>query len=259
MPEEVYNLDGDGNVQPFECGKILVDNRDADNHRYKTVQIGNRCWFAENLRKSVNGSLCYGSVEANCNLYGRLYNWNTAVHSSSQGICPDGWHIPTDAEWAQLKTDVKDVFKLKSQLNSWGGSKGYNQSTIGSNESRFSALGSGAYSTNYNTAYMSGFNGFGHLRNATFWWTSSSAWILLGTSTHTDWGNNCWGGATGNCLNGTQPHYASLTNALGWESGAANQAWMYCGTAHGAGYSLNNNPALLLSGQYMSVRCIKNQ
>ncbi len=259
MPEEVYNLDGDGNVQPFECGKILVDNRDADNHRYKTVQIGNRCWFAENLRKSVNGSLCYGSVEANCNLYGRLYNWNTAVHSSSQGICPDGWHIPTDAEWAQLKTDVKDVFKLKSQLNSWGGSKGYNQSTIGSNESRFSALGSGAYSTNYNTAYMSGFNGFGHLRNATFWWTSSSAWARLGTTTHGAWNNNCWGDYTGNCLDGTQPHYASLTNALGWESGAENQSWMYSSAAHGAGYSLNNDPALLLSGQYMSVRCIKNQ
>lgn len=261
-PVEVYNLNGEGEVQPFECGQILVDNSDSDNHRYKTVKIGDRCWFAENLRKfTATGSKCYNDDENNCAKYGRLYNWNTAVNTTVQGICPKGWHVPTDAEWAQLSTDVGgDIFKLKSQLNSWGGIKGYDKSNIGSNESRFSALGSGAYSTNYNVGYMSLFNGFGHILDATFWWTSTySAGALLGTNTAGGRYNQCWGQFTGDCLYGDQPHYASMTQLLGWESGTANQSWMYSGAAHGAGYSLGDNPAVLLTGQYMSVRCIKDK
>lgn len=275
-PERQYNLvDNLTNMNPdFKCGDILIDNEPIGNNlEYKTVKVGNRCWFAENLRRWTAGAKCYNTDvlenasvaidNENCKKYGLLYNWNTAVivtTAGAQGICPKGWHVPTDAEWAQLANDVNnEKFKLKSSLNNWAGQKGYDASSVGSNESRFSALAGGAYSTNYNLSYMSGFNGFGKLGEAAFWWSSTSVWARIGTTTHSSsWTYNCWGDYSGICLDGTQPHYATLTQSLGWESGTGNQSWMYSGVSHGAGYSLNNDATLLLSGQYMSVRCIKD-
>jgi len=51
---------------------------------------------------------CYNDDTANCSIYGGLYQWNEAMNYSqtpgAQGICPDGWHIPTDEEWCTLTT-----------------------------------------------------------------------------------------------------------------------------------------------------------
>jgi uncharacterized protein (TIGR02145 family) len=73
--------------------------------------------MARNLNYNAEGSKCYGNDPANCGIYGRLYNWATAMalpsncNSSScsfqigakhKGICPSGWHIPSDAEWQTL-------------------------------------------------------------------------------------------------------------------------------------------------------------
>jgi uncharacterized protein (TIGR02145 family) len=105
----------------WECGYPLFDLRDGQS--YATLQIGDQCWMAENLNigTRINGSsnqtnngtiekYCYNDSEANCNVYGGLYQWNEMMGytttAGAQGICPEGWHVPTDAEWTELTTYV---------------------------------------------------------------------------------------------------------------------------------------------------------
>lgn len=86
----------------------LFDSR--DNNIYDVIQFGNQLWMAENLRFQIADSR-YNYSNPNPK-YGRLYNWATAMNgeassatnpSGVQGICPKGWHIPSDAEWIELE------------------------------------------------------------------------------------------------------------------------------------------------------------
>ena len=117
----------------FACGTSTVT--DADNNTYATVQIGTQCWMKSNLRTTKNpdgspitkGNATHGgggwgtdvrqySCPPNASnngedcaaatTYGMLYQWSAAMNNSTtngaQGICPAGWHVPTDTEWKTL-------------------------------------------------------------------------------------------------------------------------------------------------------------
>ncbi len=107
-----------------------------DQKTYKTVQIGNQTWMAENLNFAASsGSWCYEDKESYCASLGRLYDKNRMINvGSGKDICPAGWRVPTDAEWAILAEFLGDkvVFQLKS-------SSGWSNNSNGDNSTGFNA------------------------------------------------------------------------------------------------------------------------
>jgi len=118
-------------------GTPITDSRDG--HVYKTVVIGSQTWMAQNLNyRNSNGStdtvgVCYNNSADSCGKYGRLYTWAEVMQggissntspSGVKGICPTGWHVPSDAEWSVLSNVVGvnvTAQKLQSTLG-WGNS-----------------------------------------------------------------------------------------------------------------------------------------
>ncbi|MDZ7743914.1 MAG: FISUMP domain-containing protein [Bacteroidota bacterium] len=107
---------------------------DIDGNVYNTVLIGNQCWMKENLKTTTyrNGTEIPNVTDANAwqilttgayvwydndiswkDSYGALYNWYTTIDPN--GLCPAGWHVPTNDEW----TDLTDYLSAESRLTSW--------------------------------------------------------------------------------------------------------------------------------------------
>jgi uncharacterized protein (TIGR02145 family) len=74
---------------------------------YNTVEIGNQCWLGENLNFQAGNSWCYDNDPSNCDTYGRLYDWETALI-----VCPSGWHLPSDEEWKILEGTVDSQYSV---------------------------------------------------------------------------------------------------------------------------------------------------
>ena len=106
------------NNAQFTCGDTLIDNRDGK--MYTTIRIGGQCWMAENLNagtmldgsagqtdNSIIEKYCYDNNNANCDTYGALYQWDEMMQyittESIQGVCPIGWHLPSDDEYKALE------------------------------------------------------------------------------------------------------------------------------------------------------------
>jgi uncharacterized protein (TIGR02145 family) len=143
----------------------FCDERDGKIYKKVTITIDgySKTWMAENLNYAATDSRCYENNDSNCDTYGRLYNWATAMDNAAssdatpsgvQGVCPDGWHLPSDAEWTALTTAVgtDPGKKLKASNTLWTtntGTDDYGFSALpggcGVSSGSFSGVGSGGY------------------------------------------------------------------------------------------------------------------
>lgn len=123
-------------VQPaWSCGLPVVDERDGQS--YNTVLIGDQCWMAENLNvgSRIDGiedpvedsnieKYCYDNLESNCDIYGGLYKWDEMMgwttEEGAQGICMEGWHVPTDGEWSVLTNCLGGLSVAGGKMKSIG-------------------------------------------------------------------------------------------------------------------------------------------
>jgi uncharacterized protein (TIGR02145 family) len=145
----------------------VTDSRDGQS--YRTVKIGDQTWMAENLNYNASGSVCKNKL-GNCTKYGRLYNWSTVMAGSSssssspsgrRGVCPSGWHVPSDAEWTILVDYVGGAFSKLKSATGWYTGSGY---IPGTDDYGFSAL-PGGYRSTEGTFYNVGSYGS--------WWSAT--------------------------------------------------------------------------------------
>jgi len=203
-----YSSGGIGNSSSSTGGNTGGGNSSDANiltyagQTYRTVQIGTQTWMAENLNYAAEGSRCYGEgaqvhvrldneilmlslaeVQANCSKYGRLYDWATAmalpascnesecasqVQLKHRGVCPDGWHIPSDADWTTLTNYVESQGDCSecagTKLKAASGWENYLRgSGSGLDTYGFTALPGG-------NGYWSGFSNAGY---DGLWWSSA--------------------------------------------------------------------------------------
>lgn len=150
-------LFGTGTIAPT-CGTPITDVRDGK--IYSTVQIGTQCWMSQNLNigtminnyqyqedNAVFEKYCYNNLESNCDVYGGLYQWSEMMQFSmtpgAQGICPAGWHLPTDEELTTLTTYLGGFGVAGGLMKETGTAHWISPNTGATNESGFTLLPGG--------------------------------------------------------------------------------------------------------------------
>ena len=181
-------------LTPPSCGTLTV--QDADGNSYHTVLIGTQCWMKENLATTkyndgteipnvsdpgewttlTTAGYCWYTNDAasNKSTFGALYNWyaadnNPATKMASNGgknICPNGWHIPSQAEWMTLFSSVGSVGTAGGKLKQAGVANWSPPNTGADNSFGFTALPGGYRTTTNGAFYQITTNGF---------WYSSTA------------------------------------------------------------------------------------
>jgi uncharacterized protein (TIGR02145 family) len=157
---------------------------DIDGNRYNYVSIGNQIWMAENLRVSryrngesiaivtdntawsglrTGGRSWYNNDSTTYEYpYGNLYNWYAVA--DNRGICPTGWHVPSDAEWTTLTTYLGGEIVAGGKMKSTGTAYWKYVNTGATNESGFSVL-PGGYRVNVGS--------FFNISSTAFFWSAT--------------------------------------------------------------------------------------
>ena len=182
----------------ISCSPTETDDKavtDIDGNEYKTVKIGDQVWMAENLKVTryrngdpipnvtvdsqwtnlTTGALCaYDNDDNNVSTYGLLYNWYAV--NDARGLAPDGWRVPTDAEWQTLIDNLGGNLVAGNKLKEAGTAYWNSPDSSATNESGFTAL-PGGYRYYYSgTFYYIGLYGI--------WWSatessSARAWLRI--------------------------------------------------------------------------------
>jgi uncharacterized protein (TIGR02145 family) len=187
----VYDEEVEEPEQSFRCGDVIED---VDHNEYNTVQIGEQCWMKENLRTEVtpdgtpiasSDMFVPGNNSNNISTYGYLYTWDAMMNGETasattsngvQGICPDGWHIPSHEEFDTMRdfasTLDEECGAGRSLAAQTGWALPYIYSDCGftsnpneNNASGFTALPAGYYST----------TNYGYSNTAQFWMTDETS------------------------------------------------------------------------------------
>ncbi|HOG69422.1 MAG TPA: fibrobacter succinogenes major paralogous domain-containing protein, partial [Fibrobacteraceae bacterium] len=129
-----------------------------DKQKYRTIKVGDRIWFADNLNYKMDGSFCYKEDESNCQAYGRLYTWDAAIKA-----CPVGYHLPTHGDfeslWQAAGADFNAAYLLKAEYG-WSGE------TNGNDTLKFSAMPAGNRFDDET---------YGNLSKFAFFWSSEAS------------------------------------------------------------------------------------
>ncbi len=164
-----------------------METVDYEGQEYGTIQISDQCWFRENLNvgeflssaftmtnNEIIEKYCYLDLPENCDTYGGLYEWNEmmdyVVEPGVQGICPPGWHVPTDDDWQELIEFLGGDRDAGGLMKEIGTEHWDSPNTGATNASGFTALGAGQYQ---------GGGVFTDLNKVTIFWSSTTSGLLF--------------------------------------------------------------------------------
>lgn len=164
------NVEGNGGPKP--CPGVPTVTYHGQT--YPTVLIGDQCWMAKNLNFETGNSWCYNNNASECIANGRLYDWESimngaagsdSVPSGVQGICPDGWHIPSRGEVINFHEFLGGGYVAGGKLKEATTLHWNYPNTGATNSSGYTALPSG---------YRDHDGNFGSMDSCTYFWTSST-------------------------------------------------------------------------------------